>query len=75
LTIAESLRNPVQHWKTLLALHDLLRRQQRDDAARDACQAALRIMTDVGGKLKNERLKQAFERNTDVRRATTFLAT
>jgi len=75
LTIAESLRNPVQHWKTLLALHDLLRRQQRDDAARDACQAALRIMTDVGGTLRNERLKQAFERNTDVRRATAFLAT
>jgi len=75
LTIAASLKNPVQHWKTLLALQDLLLRRQRVDDARDACEKALRIMSHVGGNLKSERLKQAFEKNADVRRATEFLAT
>jgi tetratricopeptide (TPR) repeat protein len=75
LAIAESLRNPVQHWKTLLALHDLVLRQQRVDQARDACQTAVSVMNRVAGALKADRLQQAFAGNTDVRRASELLAT
>jgi transcriptional regulator with AAA-type ATPase domain/tetratricopeptide (TPR) repeat protein len=57
--IAHSLGNPVQRWKTDLALADLLESRGRAIEARQLRTATGRIIDDVRDRLRDERLRKA----------------
>ena len=64
--LAASLGNPVQLWKTELALGRCLQDAGRVDDARQAFQRAFTVMQRVRERLRDERLRQAFEKNPDL---------
>jgi hypothetical protein len=67
LDLAVSLGNPVQRWKSEIALGYLLRDAGRAPDARRAFQCALDVMQQVRQTLREERLRAAFEKNPDLR--------
>jgi transcriptional regulator with AAA-type ATPase domain/tetratricopeptide (TPR) repeat protein len=64
--LAASLGNPVQLWKSELALGRCLQDGGRVDDARQAFQRAFAVMHGVRERLRDERLRQAFEKNPDL---------
>jgi transcriptional regulator with AAA-type ATPase domain/tetratricopeptide (TPR) repeat protein len=64
--LAASLGNPAQLWKTELALGRCLQDAGRMDDARQAFQRAFTVMHAVGERLRDDRLRQAFEKNPDL---------
>jgi transcriptional regulator with AAA-type ATPase domain/tetratricopeptide (TPR) repeat protein len=64
--LAVSLGNPVQLWKSELALGRCLQDAGRVDDARQAFQRAFTVMQRVRERLRDERLRQAFEKNPDL---------
>jgi tetratricopeptide (TPR) repeat protein len=64
--LAASLGNPAQHWKSELALGQCLQDVGRIDDARQAFQRALAVMHRIRERLRDERLRQAFEKNPDL---------
>jgi tetratricopeptide (TPR) repeat protein len=65
--LAESVGNPVQHWKAELALGRFLSESRRDEEARHAFQRAAGVMQRVTERLREPRLRAAFEKNADLR--------
>jgi transcriptional regulator with AAA-type ATPase domain/tetratricopeptide (TPR) repeat protein len=63
--LALPLGNPVQLWKSELALGRCLQDAGRVDDARQAFQRACSVMQRVRERLRDERLRQAFEKNPD----------
>ncbi|HZM97124.1 MAG TPA: sigma 54-interacting transcriptional regulator [Vicinamibacterales bacterium] len=72
--LAVSLGNPVQQWKTELALGHFLRETGRPDDARHAYERALAVMDRVREGLRHERLKDAFAKNSDYRQLQDLVA-
>ena len=66
LDLAASLGNPVQYWKTELALGRLLGDTGRPDEAREAFRRAYARMQRVRESLRNERLREAFGKSGDL---------
>ena len=64
--LAASLGNPVQLWKSELALGRCLQDTGRVDDARQAFQRAFAVMQSVRERLRDDRLRQAFEKNPDL---------
>jgi tetratricopeptide (TPR) repeat protein len=64
--LAASLGNPVQLWKSELALGQCLQDARRVDEARQAFQRAFTVMQRVRERLHDERLRQAFEKSPDL---------
>ena len=67
LELAASLGNPVQYWRTELALGQLLSDAGRPDEAREAFQRAYLRMQRVRESLRHERLRDAFEKSGELR--------
>jgi transcriptional regulator with AAA-type ATPase domain/tetratricopeptide (TPR) repeat protein len=67
LELAASVGNPVQYWRTELALGQLLSDAGRPDEAREAFQRAYFRMQQVRETLRHERLRAAFERSSELR--------
>jgi tetratricopeptide (TPR) repeat protein len=67
LDLAASIGNPVQYWKTELALGQLLSDAGRHDEAHKAFQRAYLRMQAVRESLRHERLQQAFEKSGELR--------
>ena len=74
LDLASSLGNPVQYWRTELALGQLLSDAGRPDEAREAFQRAALRMQQVRESLRHERLRDAFEKSGDLRLVHGLLA-
>jgi transcriptional regulator with AAA-type ATPase domain/tetratricopeptide (TPR) repeat protein len=72
--LAASLGNPVQHWKSELALGRCLRDAGRVDDARQAFQRAFAVMQGVRDRLRDERLRQAFDKNPDLATAQKVMS-
>lgn len=64
--LAVSLGNPVQLWKSELAFGRYLHDVGRVADAREAFQHAFTVMQRVRERLRDERLRQAFEKNPDL---------
>jgi tetratricopeptide (TPR) repeat protein len=64
--LAASLGNPVQLWKTELALGRCLQDAGRMDDARRAFQRAIAVMQAVRERLHDDRLREAFAKNPDL---------
>ena len=64
--LARSLGNPAQHWKSEIALGRCLQGAGRADDARQAFQRAYAVMHRVRERLRDERLRQAFEKNPEL---------
>jgi tetratricopeptide (TPR) repeat protein len=64
--LAASLGNPVQHWRSELALGRCLQDAGRVEDARQAFQRALAVMCRVRERLRENRLRQAFEKNGEL---------
>ena len=64
--LAAALGNPVQHWKSELTLAQLLQHAGREDDARQAIAGAWSVMQHVRRSLRDDRLRQVFEKNRDV---------
>ena len=64
--VAAALGNPVQRWKSELALGTFLQETGRDAEAQLAFGAAAAVMQRVRLALREERLRQVFERHPDV---------
>jgi tetratricopeptide (TPR) repeat protein len=67
LELAASVGNPVQYWRTELALGQLLSDAGRSDEARGAFQRAYLRMQRVQETLRHERLRAAFEKSGELR--------
>ncbi len=67
LDFAVSLGNPVQHWKAEIALGQFLHDAKRVDEAQQAFDRALAVMQRVREGLRDDRLRDAFDRNPDLR--------
>jgi transcriptional regulator with AAA-type ATPase domain/tetratricopeptide (TPR) repeat protein len=67
LELAASVGNPVQYWKTELALGQLLSDLRRPGEAREAFERANLRMQQVRGSLRHERLQDAFEKSAELR--------
>jgi len=67
LALAASLGNPVQYWRTEVALGQLLSDVGRPDESRDAYRRAYVRMQQVRESLRDERLRAAFEKSGDLR--------
>jgi tetratricopeptide (TPR) repeat protein len=67
LALAASLGNPVQYWRTEVALGQLLSDVGRPDESRDAYRRAYARMQQVRESLRDERLRAAFEKSGDFR--------
>jgi hypothetical protein len=65
--LAVSLGNPVQHWKAELALGHFLRAVGRTEEGQQAFDRALDVMRRVRDGLRHDRLREAFEKNPDLR--------
>jgi tetratricopeptide (TPR) repeat protein len=74
LDLAVALGNPAQHWKTEMALGDLLQHAGRAPEAADAFRRALAVLEQVRQTLREERLRAAFEKNPDLRLVHSLLA-
>ena len=72
--LAISLANPVQQWKAELALGHFLQAAGRADEARHAFERTLALMQRVRDGLRHERLREAFEKNPDLRLAQDLIA-
>jgi tetratricopeptide (TPR) repeat protein len=72
--LAISLGNPVQQWKSELALGHFLQAAGRADEARHTFERALALMQHVREGLRHERLREAFEKNPDLRLVQRLLA-
>ena len=66
LELAASVGNPVQYWRTELALGRLLSDAGRPDEARGAFQRADLRMQRVRESLRHERLRDAFEKSGEL---------
>ena len=64
--VAAALRNPVQQWKSELALGRFLQDAGRDADAQVAFGAAGSVMQRVRAGLRDDRLRKALERNPDA---------
>jgi tetratricopeptide (TPR) repeat protein len=65
--LAVSLGNPALQWKAELALGRLLQDVGRTDEAAHAFERAFRVMQQVRQDLREKRLRDAFEKNPDLR--------
>jgi len=74
LDLATSVGNPVQYWKTELALGQLLCDTGRPDEAREAFQRAHARIQRVREGLRHERLREAFEKSGDLRLVQGLIA-
>ena len=74
LELAVSVGNPVQYWRTELALGQLLSDAGRPDEARDAFQRASLRMQRLRESLRHERLRDAFEKSSELRLVNGLLA-
>jgi hypothetical protein len=72
--LAVSLGNPVQQWKTEIALGHLLQDTGRTPESQHAFQRAFGVMQQVRQTLREERLRVAFEKNSDLRLVQDRLA-
>jgi transcriptional regulator with AAA-type ATPase domain/tetratricopeptide (TPR) repeat protein len=72
--LASSLGNPVQLWKTDIALGHFLKDAGRIDEARQVFQLALAGMQRVRDNLRDERLRAAFDKNPDLRATLAIVA-
>jgi tetratricopeptide (TPR) repeat protein len=72
--LAVALGNPVQHWKSELALGQCLQDVGRVDDARQAFQRALAAMQSVRERLRDERLRKALEKNPDLARLQSLMS-
>ena len=72
--LAVSLGNPVQQWKTEIALGHLLQDTGRAPESQHAFQRAFGVMQQVRQTLREERLRVAFEKNSDLRLVQDRLA-
>jgi tetratricopeptide (TPR) repeat protein len=72
--LAVSLGNPVQRWKAELALGNFLQEVGRPDEARHSYERGLAEMVRVRAGLRHERLKEAFEKNPDLRLLQSLVA-
>ena len=66
LTLATALGNPVQRWTTDLAYGRFLSEAGRIDQAQDAFRRALALMQQVRNRLRDERLRAAFDKNPNL---------
>ena len=64
--LAASLGNPVQRWKAELALGHLFADAGRADQAAQAFVRALQVMQRVRESLREDQLRQAFDKNPDL---------
>jgi transcriptional regulator with AAA-type ATPase domain/tetratricopeptide (TPR) repeat protein len=74
LALAASVGNPVQYWRTELALGQLLSDAGRPDEAREAFQRAYLRMQSVRETLCHERLRAAFEKSGELRLVRALIA-
>jgi transcriptional regulator with AAA-type ATPase domain/tetratricopeptide (TPR) repeat protein len=74
LDIAHSLANPVQQWKVEIAFGHFLQGTHRPDDALHAFERALAVMQRVGDRLRDDRLRAAFEKNPDLRLVQSLVA-
>jgi tetratricopeptide (TPR) repeat protein len=65
--MAISLGNPVQRWKSEIALGNMLQDAGRTSDAKRAFQCAFDVMQQVRQTLREERLRAAFEKNPDLK--------
>src|SRR5262249_44586777 len=72
--LAAALGNPVQLWKTELALGLFLHDTRRADEARHAFQRALVVMVRLRESLHEERLRGAFMKNPDLQIVQNLIA-
>jgi tetratricopeptide (TPR) repeat protein len=72
--LALSLGNPVQRWKAELALGGFLRDAGRVDEAQHALHRAFSVMQHVQRTLRQESLRDAFEKNPDLRIVRSLVA-
>ena len=64
--LAVTVGNPVQHWKTEIALGHFLLEVRRPDEARLAFERALAALNRVRERLRDDRLRNAFDKNGDL---------
>ncbi len=72
--LAVSLGNPVQHWKAELALGGFLQGAGRTDEAQRAFHRAFSVMQHVHQSLRQQPLRDAFEKNPDLRIVQSLVA-
>jgi tetratricopeptide (TPR) repeat protein len=65
--LAVALGNPVQHWKAELVLGYFLRDAGRTDEAQQAFDRALGVIRRVREGLRDERLRDALDKNPDFK--------
>ncbi len=65
LDFATSIGNPVQQWKAEIALGRFLHDVKRPDEAQHAFGRAFALMQRVRERVRDERLKEAIDRNSD----------
>jgi transcriptional regulator with AAA-type ATPase domain/tetratricopeptide (TPR) repeat protein len=66
IDLATAVGNPVQRWKTELAVGRFLQEAGRPEEAHAAFKRALAVMQQVRDGLRDERLRGAFEKNADL---------
>ena len=72
--LAAALGNPVQRWKSEIALGDFLQHTGRADEAQQAFGRAWSVMQQVRHSLGDDRLRQALEKNVDLRLVQRLVA-
>jgi tetratricopeptide (TPR) repeat protein len=72
LQLALSIGNPVQYWRTELALGQLLSDAGRPDESREAFQRAYLRMQQVRESLRHQQLRDAFEKSGELRLAQSL---
>ena len=72
--LAAALGNPAQHWKSELAFGRFLQSAGRSDDAARAFQRARAVMHQLQGRLHDDRLRRAFEKNPDWRYVQSLAA-
>jgi transcriptional regulator with AAA-type ATPase domain/tetratricopeptide (TPR) repeat protein len=72
LELAASVGNPVQYWRTELALGQLLSDAGRPDEARGAFQRAYLRLQQVRETLRHQQLRDAFEKSGELRLAQSL---
>jgi tetratricopeptide (TPR) repeat protein len=73
--LAAHVGNPVQHWKAELTLGEFLQHAGRGDEAQQAFGRAWSVMQQIGRTLRDDRLRHAFEQNSDLRAAERLIVT
>jgi tetratricopeptide (TPR) repeat protein len=72
--LAVALGNPVQQWKTDLAFGRFLHDRGRIDDAQQAFQRCWHVLGEVRSRLREERLRDAFDKNPDLRVIQSLIA-